>query len=480
MSSVIPTHAFLSRPGGRPSPWLALGVLCAGQTLIVIDQNIVNVALPTVQRDLGFTDASLVWVVNAYVIPFGGLLLVAGRLGDVLGRRSVFVTGIAGFSLASLLCGLATTAPMLIGLRFVQGVGGAVASAGILGMVATTFTEPGQRARAIGVYSFASAGGGALGPLLGGVLTGLVGWSWIFFVNAPIGLLLVALALRLVPRDAGRGRVRDVDLLGAVLVVTALMLAVLTLVNGEEAGWGSARTVLSGLVSLVLLAGFLARQATAADPLLPLALFRSRALTVANLVQLLLVAAMFGLLYFGTLYLQRVLGHDAVEAGLGFVPVALVIAAASLGLSARVIGRLGERTVLLAGLALVVVAFAALSQARADGTYAIDFLPAGLVMGLGFGLAAPATMGLGMAAVRPELSGIASGLVNTTQQVGGAVGLAVLSAVVSSRLHASTDPGVGEGAALADAYQAAFAVAAVLVTAALAVVTVGLRGRVDS
>ena len=443
--------------------------------MIVIDQNVVNVALPTVQKSLEFSESNLVWVVNAYVIPFGGLLLLAGRMGDMVGRRTVFITGIALFSLASLLCGFATTDGMLIGFRFIQGIGGAVASACLLAIIVTTFTEPRQRTQAIGAFSFASAGGGALGPLLGGILTGFVSWNWVFFINAPIGLLVVILALRLVPKDVGHGTLRRVDYLGAVLVTGALMLGVYTIVNGETAGWTSTQTVIQAVVSMLLLAAFFVREAAAEAPLLPLTMFRSRTLTMANVVQFLLIAGMFGLLYFGTLYLQNVLGYSSVQAGLGFVPIAVVIAAISLALSARIIGRLGERRVLLFGLALVALALMVLSFARVDGTYAVDFLPASLVMGIGFGLVAPAAMGLGMAAVQPEQSGIASGLFNTTQQIGGAVGLAVLSAIASARNDILIGQGVTERAALNGAYHATFIAAAGFILGAFLVTAVFLR-----
>ncbi len=430
---------------------LALAVLCAGQMMIVIDQNIVNVALPTLQESLGFSPASLVWVVNAYVIPFGGLLLLAGRLGDLVGRRGVFVTGIAVFSAASLLCGFATSEATLIAFRFVQGIGGAIASACVLGMVATLAADARGRARAIGAYSFASAGGGAVGPLLGGVLTDLAGWQWIFFINVPIGAAVAVLALRFVVRDTGSGK--GADVLGAVLATAGLMLV----------GYAIADTaVLPGVIAVVLLVGFAVRQARAARPLVPPRILRVPGLVAANVVQFLMIAGMFGLLFFGTLYVQRVLGYDSLRAGLGFVPIAVVIAAISLGLSARLILRFGQRPVLRTGLALIVVAFVLLSLARADGTYQVDFLPATLVMGLGFGLAAPAVMGLGMAAVTPADSGIASGLFNTTQQVGGAIGLAVLSAAA-----------VG-----ADGYRTAFVLAAGFVGVALVVELSTARRRV--
>jgi EmrB/QacA subfamily drug resistance transporter len=462
------------------SPWVTITVLCIGQMMIVIDQNIVNVALPAVQRGLGFSSENLVWVVNAYVIPFGGLLLLAGRLGDLLGRKAVFLTGIGLFSVSSMLCGLATSEGMLLGARFVQGIGGAVASACILGMVATMFAEDSKRAQAIAAYSFASAGGGSVGPVLGGVLTDLLSWHWIFFINLPIGGVVVLAGLRVIARDSGAGLNKRTDFLGAVLVTSGMMLVVYTIVNAERVGWGATQTLVLGPVALLLLIGFVVRQATAREPLLPLRLFRSRSLTAANVVQFLVIAGMFGLLYFGTLYLQRVLQYNPLEAGLGFVPIAVVIAAVSIGLSARLIIRFGQRAVLFMGLVLIVVAFVMLSFARLKGAYLVDFLPASLVMGLGFGLAAPAMMGLGMAAVEQSESGIASGLFNTTQQIGGAVGLTVLTVFATQRTNALVAAGHGGADSLLGGYHVGFLVAAAFEVVALAIGVVMLRTGVPA
>ncbi|MEU5099929.1 MFS transporter [Streptomyces sp. NPDC020996] len=449
------------------SPWLTVVLLCVGQMMIVLDQNIVNVALPAVQGGLGLSPENLVWVVNAYVIPFGGLLLLAGRLGDLIGRKAVFLTGIALFSASSVLCGVATSETLLIASRFLQGIGGAVASACILGMVATVFSDRRKQAQAIAAYSFASAGGGAVGPLLGGVLTELLSWHWIFFINAPIGATLVLVGMRALPGDRGEGMGKGTDFLGALLVTSGMMLLVYTIVDAERVGWGAAQTLLLGSLTLLLLTGFVVRQATAAKPLLPLGLFRSRSLAAANIVQFLMIAGMFGLLFFGTLYLQRVLTYSSLQAGIGFMPIAVVIAVVSLGLSTRLITRYGQRAMVLLGLALIVGAFVMLSYARVNGVYLVDFLPASIVMGLGFGLAAPAIMGLGMTAVSSAESGIASGLFNTTQQIGGAIGLTVLSAFVSARTNSLITAGKTEAESLVGGYHVAFLAAAGFTLAAL-------------
>jgi EmrB/QacA subfamily drug resistance transporter len=439
--------------------WRALIVLCAGMLMVILDQTIVNVALPSIQEDLGFTQSSLAWVVNAYLIAFGGLLLLAGRFGDLLGRRSVFLAGMVVFTTASLVCGLAGSQGMLIAARFVQGAGGALSSAVILGMIVTMFPKPGEQMKAIGVYSFVASAGASIGLLSGGVLTQALDWHWIFFVNVPIGIVTLALALRMVPRDVGLGVRHGFDATGAVLVTGALMLGVYAIVGAETHGWASGRTLGLGGVAVALLAAFVWREATAAKPLLPLRIFRSRNVSGANLVQALLVAGALGMFFLAVLYLQRVLGFDALETGVAFLPVSLAIGVLSLGFSARLNMRFGARAVLVPGMVLVALGLAWLTRAPVDGAYAVDVLPAMLLLGIGAGVSFPALMTLAMSGASEADAGLASGLVNTTMQVGGALGIAVLATLASSR----TDS-LGSGpAALTSGYHLAFTVSAVLV-----------------
>jgi EmrB/QacA subfamily drug resistance transporter len=450
--------------------WIALVVLCVGMLMIVLDATVVNVALPSIQNDLGFSQSSLAWVVNAYLIAFGGLLLLAGRLGDLISRRGVFLTGLGVFTLASLACGIAQSQEVLVAARFVQGVGGALTSAVILGMIVTMFPEPREQAKAIGVYSFVASAGGSVGLLAGGVLTQGINWHWIFFVNIPIGIATAALALRLLDKDKGIGFGRGADVLGAVLITGALMLLVYTIVEpAADLGWGATRTLALGAAALALLVGFIVREATARNPLMPLRIFRSRNVTGANLIQALFVAGMFGLFFLGALYLQRVLGYDALETGLAFLPVTLVIGTLSLRYSERLIMRFGARGTLLPGLVLIAAGLALFTQVPVDGSYLTDVLPTMLLLGSGAGLAFPALMTLAMSGATPSDAGLASGLVNTTLQVGGALGLAVLATLSTTRSDALLEQGESTAAALTEGYQLAFVIGAGLVVAAIAV-----------
>ncbi|HCT78665.1 MAG TPA: MFS transporter [Micromonosporaceae bacterium] len=431
--------------------------------MIILDQTIVNVALPAIRADLGFTQAGLAWVVNAYLIAFGGLLLLAGRLGDLIGRKRIFLIGLAAFTFASLLCGAAQSAEVLIAARFLQGVGGAMATAVTLGMIVTMFPKPAEQAKAIGVFSFVAAAGAAVGLLAGGVLTQALNWHWIFLVNLPIGIAAFVLAIRLVPNDRGIGLGQGADVLGAFLITSALMLGVYTIVKAESYGWASAHTLGLGAVSLALLVGFVVRQAKAGNPLLPLRIFKSRNVTGANSVQILMVAGMFGMFFLGTLYMQLVLGYDALQIGLAFLPVALAIGILSVGFSARLSARFGERTVLLTGLTLILAGLVLFTRTPVDGHYVADLLPAMLAMGIGGGLSFPTMMTLAMSGATQNDAGLASGLVNTSAQVGGALGLAVMATLSTSRTTELLAGGTSTPQALTSGFHLAFGIGAVLV-----------------
>lgn len=464
-----------STQGGR-SRWLALYVLCAGMLMIVLDVTIVNVALPAIQDDLGFSSSSLAWVVNAYLIAFGGLLLLAGRLGDLLGRRTIFVTGLIVFTVASVLCGLASSATVLIAARFLQGVGGALTSAVILGMIVTLFPEPREQAKAIGVFAFVASAGGSIGLLAGGVLTQAISWHWIFFVNLPIGIVTALLAVRVIEKDKGLGFGRGTDVPGAVLITSALMVGVFTIVKpAAELGWTAPRTIALSLLTLTLLACFIVREATAANPLVPLRIFRSRTLTGANLIQALSSAGMFGIFFLGTLYLQRVLGYDALEIGLAFLPTTLVMGLLSVKYSEKLVMRFGPRRPLIGGLVLIVAGLALFTQAPVDGNYFIHVMPVLFLLGLGGGVCFPALMGLSMSDVKPEDAGLASGLIGTMGEVGAALGLAILATLSATRTETLTAAGKPALDALTSGFHLSFAVAGLLVATAVVIACTLMR-----
>jgi EmrB/QacA subfamily drug resistance transporter len=458
------------------SRWIALYVLCTGMLMIVLDVTIVNVALPSIQDDLGFSQSSLAWVVNAYLIAFGGLLLLAGRFGDILGRRNVFLAGLAVFTAASVLCGAAQSQGMLVAARFIQGAGGAMTSAVILGMIVTMFPEPREQAKAIGVYAFVASAGGSVGLLAGGVLTQAINWHWIFFVNIPIGIATALMATRVIARDRGIGFGGGADIPGAALVTASLMLAVYTIVKpAAEDGWGAGRTLGLGALALTLLAAFVAREATARNPLIPLRIFRSRNVTGANLIQVLSVAGMFGMFFLGSLYLERVLGYDALEIGLAFLPVTIVMGTLSIRYSERLIMRFGARTMLFPGMALIAAGLVVFSQAPVDGNYVTDILPVMVLLGTGAGVCFPALMTLAMSGATPSDAGLASGLVNTTAQVGGALGLALLATLSTTRSEHLIGAGESTASALTSGYHLAFLIAAGLVAAAIVVAATVLQ-----
>jgi EmrB/QacA subfamily drug resistance transporter len=455
--------------------WLALYVLCAGMLMIVLDATIVNVALPTIQDDLGFSQSNLAWVVNAYMIPFGGLLLLAGRIGDLIGQRRIFLSGLTVFILASLACAASQNQEMLVGFRFVQGIGGAFASAVILGMIVTMFPEPAKQAKAIGVYGFVASAGASIGLLLGGVLTEAISWHWIFIINLPIGIAVAYLARQLVADHRGIGLQEGADFPGAALITISLMLAVFTILQITEWGWIDARTLGFSAVSAVLLAVFIHRQATIANPLMPLRLFRNRNVAGSNVLQALLVAGMFGMFFLGALYLQRVLGYTALEVGLAFLPTTVVMGALSLGFSEKLIMRFGPRTTLIPGVCLVVVALLLFARTPVDGNYLTDLLPPFLLIAVGVGTAFPAIMTLAMSGATPQDAGLASGFVNTSMQVGGAIGLAVLATLSTERTNSLLDEGVSNPSALTSGYHLAYLIGAGLAATAVAIAIFVLR-----
>jgi EmrB/QacA subfamily drug resistance transporter len=457
--------------------WLALYVLCAGMLMIVLDATIVNVALPSIQDSLGFSQNNLAWVLNAYLIPFGGLLLLAGRIGDLIGQRRIFLSGLAIFTTASLACALSQSQAALIAARFIQGIGGALASAVILGMIVTMFPEPRQQAKAIGVYGFVASAGGSIGLLAGGALTQAISWHWIFLINLPIGVATAFGATRLVEGRSGIGLGKGADIPGALLVTGALMLGVFTILGVNEHGWGSTRTLALGAVSIALLVGFLVRQARVSNPLMPLRLFRSRNVAGANLIQALLVAGMFGMFFLGALYLQRILGYDALEVGVAFLPATIVMGTMSLGFSERLIMRFGPRTTLIPGVIAIDAGLLLFARTPLGASYLIDLLPPMLLIGVGVGTAFPSLMTLAMSGATQDDSGLASGLVNTSMQVGGAIGLAVLATLATQRSAGLLADGAAPNSALNSGYHLAYLVGAALVGAALCIAVWVLREK---
>jgi EmrB/QacA subfamily drug resistance transporter len=441
--------------------WLALYVLCLGSLMIVLDVTIVGVALPSIREDLGFTETSLAWVVNAYLLTYGGFLLLGGRLGDLFGHRRLFLVGITVFTLASLACGLSTTQWMLVAARTVQGLGGAVASAVSLSLMMTLFTEPAERAKAMGIFGFVASGGGSIGVLLGGVLTDLINWHWIFLVNFPIGILVVVLSLRLLPTERGPAMSGRLDVAGAVTVTAALMLAVYAIVNGNQNGWASAETlgVLAGAAAL--LAVFLVIESRVPAPLVPLRLFKLRNIRVSNIVGVLWAAAMFAWFFLTALYLQLVLHYSPLEVGLAFLPANVIMGVLSIGVSAKLVMRFGFRKPLATGLLLAAAGLLLFARAPVDGTFVLDVLPSMILLGVGAGIAFNPVLLAAMSDVEPSESGLASGLVNTSFMMGGALGLAVLASIAASRSHTLRLDGVGELSALTGGYHLAFLVGAV-------------------
>ncbi len=461
----------------KTSRWLSLIVLCTGFLLIVVDMTIVNVALPSIQKDLGFTQSGLAWVVNAYLIAFGGLLLLAGRVGDLVGRKRVYLAGLVVFTSASVLCGLSFAQPMLIAARFVQGVGGAVSSAVILAMIVTLFPEPLERAKAFGIFSFVASAGAAVGLIAGGLITQAVSWHWIFFVNLPIGVATALVSAKLLAGDRGIGLAQGADVLGAVMVTAALMLGVYTIVQTSNYGLVSVRTAVLGAVTAALLAGFVVRQARGRNPILPLRIFRLRSVAGANLVQGLMSTSFLGFFFLGSLDLERVQGYGPMAIGLAFLPVAVVMALFSVRFSAQLIGRFGAPAMLFAGLTVAGIALAAVALAPVHPDYFVNLMVPMALLGLGGGLCFPALTMIAMADVAPQDAGLASGLLSTTGQVGGAFGLAVLATVAGGRTLDVMSGGADLATALSAGYHFAWMVGAAVVAVTLGLAVIVLRPR---
>jgi EmrB/QacA subfamily drug resistance transporter len=457
------------------SRWLALYVLCLGDLMIVLDGTIVNVALSSIRDDLGFSQTSLAWVVNSYLLTFGGFLLLGGRLGDLFGHRRLFLIGTSLFTVASLGCGVASSQGMLIGARAVQGLAGAIVSAVALSLLMTLFTEQADRAKAMGVFGFVLSGGGVVGVLAGGILTDVLSWHWIFLINLPVGVAVYVLSLRLLPTGRGPAANGRVDVAGAITVTGSLMLAVYAIINGNEQGWSSGQTL--GLLggALVLLALFLVIEARVASPLMPLGLFRNRNVSTANVVGVLMAAGMFSYFFFSALYLQLVLEYTPLEVGLAYLPGTVIWGASSLLLSERLVMRFGIKPPLLTGLALMTLALILLARTPVDGNWAIDILPATIALGIGAGIAFNPILLAAMSGVTPDQAGLASGVVNTAFMMGGAVGLAVLASLADSRRLSLVTSGHEALAALNGGYHVAFVVGAVFLIVSAVVAAALLR-----
>ncbi len=459
--------------------WIALAVLCLGQLMMVLDATIVNVALPSIQRDLHFSQSNLTWVINGYLITFGGLLLLAGRMGDLVGRKKVFLTGLALFTVASIACGLAPSQGALIGARLVQGVGGAIASSVILAIIVTEFTGRAEQAKAMGLYAFVSAGGGSIGLLAGGALTQSLDWHWIFFVNVPIGIVAFLAGWALIEENPGIGLRGGVDILGSVLITLATMLGAFAIVKSSDYGLLSLKTLLAGGGSLALLAGFLSWESRIANPIMPLRVLRQRMLMGSSLVRGLLVTGMFSAFFLGALYLERVLGYDAIETGLAFMPLTIAIAVMSLGVSARLVERVGAVRTLTLGLGGIIVGLVLLATQGVHASYFPGLFLAFLALGLGAGASFLPLLTIGMSDSAPEDAGLASGIINVSVQLFGAIGLATLGTIATDHAKALSQSGHTLQSALTGGYHLAYVVAAVCVVGGIIAARAFLRPPAD-
>jgi len=461
-------------PSGETNRWLVLVIVCLAQFMVILDATIVNVALPSIQSDLGFTPSSLQWVINGYTLVFGGFLLLGGRAGDLLGRRKVFVAGVIVFTTASLLNGLATSSEWLVASRALQGLGGALVSPAALSIITTTFAEGADRTKALGVWSAIAAGGGAFGLLLGGILTEQLSWEWIFFVNVPIGIATLALALRYVPESRALQRHATADVPGAVSVTAGLIVLVFAIVKATDYGWGSWKTFGLAAIAVALLAAFVYIEKHSPAPLIRLGIFRVRSIVGANLVMLVVAGGLFSFFFFATLYLQEILDYSPLEAGLAFLPVTAGIVIGA-GLSQQLVKRLGVRAVSVLGMAIAATGLFILSSASVGGSYLSDILPGLIPQSIGMGLTfVPVTL-IATTNVEAEDAGLASGLFNTSQQIGGSLGLAILSTLAANKTASVLTGGGDRAQALVDGFNVAFLAGAVLVAAGALVLLLVVR-----
>jgi EmrB/QacA subfamily drug resistance transporter len=440
--------------------WIALVILCVGQLMIVLDATVVNVALPTIQRELHFSQSSLAWVINAYLITFGGFLLLAGRIGDLVGPKKVFVSGLSAFTVASAICGFSHGETELIVARFVQGAAAAMVAATILGLLVTLFPEPREKAKAMGIYAFVASAGGAIGLLVGGVFTQALYWHWIFFINVPIGIAALFLSLSLIEERPGAGMRQGIDVAGALLITSAVMLLVYAIVTASSSGWSSDRVIATGLAAVVLIGAFIWIEGRLKRPIVPLKIFRSRNITGATLVRMLFPIGLFGQFFLGALYLQHVLGYGPLDTGLGFLPMSAMVTVFSLWVSPRVMTRVGAKLTMLPGLVLVLAALLLLSRVPVHGSFLPDVLPGMLVFGAGAGLAFTPSVALAMADSVPADVGLISGLANVSLQIGAAIGIAVLASTSTSRTNDLLAHGTSRAAALVAGYHLGYLIGA--------------------
>ncbi len=467
--------AFLSTLSPERRRWMSLVVVCLAQLMIVLDTTIVNVALPAIQRDLHFSQGNLTWVINAFLVTFGSFLLLAGRLGDLVGRKRVFLFGVVVFTAASVACGLAPSAGVLIAARFLQGIGAALQASVILAIIVTEFPEPGERARAMSAYVFTAVAGGSLGLLLGGVLTQALNWHWIFFVNIPIGAATIAMGRSLIPRDDGIGLRHGVDWVGSALVTLSLMCGVYAIVQSTNHGWGSWQVLGFGAVAVALMAGFLVVESRIANPIMPLRILRLPGLVGSSVVRGFIVTGMYSTFFLGTLYLEHVRGFSALQTGLAFLPWTVTVGILSLGVTARLVRRFGPMRVLISGMVSVIAGLALMSSAGTHTAFFPTVFFAYFAVGLGLGTAFMPLLTIAMADVPAADAGLGSGIVNVSQQIAGALGLAVLGTVATNRSKALEAAHHPLASSLVSGYHLAYAIGAASIVAGIVTALVVLR-----